>query len=175
MYNYAHCDHLRSTGSKMRCEFDVQMTTSALYDYNMYHTYTGAAGIVGTAVGALFIIVYAAYMQPVYLLAGLLLILYSPVVLFINSYKQVKLNPAYKAPMHYVLDDTGVTVTLGEESLSVEWDKMYRARSTNQSILLYTGPKSAWVFPKKDLGQLRYDVIEIISTHMDPSKVKIRQ
>ena len=159
----------------MRCEFDVQMTASALYDYNMYHTYTGAAGIVGTAAGAVFIILYLAYAQPMYLAAGLLLILYSPVTLYINAYKQVKLNPVYKKPLHYVLDEEGVTVTSGDESLSVPWGDMYRARSTNQSILLYTGPKSAWVFPKKDLGQLRYNVIEIISTHMDSGKVKIRQ
>lgn len=159
----------------MKCEFDVQMTASALYDYNMYHTYTGAAGIIGTAAGAVFIILYMAYGQPVYLAAGLLLILYSPVTLYINAHKQARLNPVYKRPLHYVLDDEGVTVTSGDESLSVPWTDMYRARSTNQSILLYTGPKSAWVFPKKDLGQLRYDVIEIISTHMDPAKVKIKQ
>ena len=73
------------------------------------------------------------------------------------------------------MDDEGVTVTSGDESLSVPWSDMYRARSTNQSILLYTGPKSAWVFPKKDLKEQRYDVIEIISTHLDPAKVKIRQ
>ena len=159
----------------MKCEFDVQMTASALYDYNMYHTYTGAAGIIGTAAGAVFIILYLAYGQPVYLAAGILLILYSPVTLYINAHKQARLNPVYKRPLHYVLDDEGVTVTSGDESLSVPWTDMYRARSTNQSILLYTGPKSAWVFPKKDLGQLRYDVIEIISTHMDPAKVKIKQ
>ncbi len=173
MYNYAQYALLER--SLMKCEFDVQMTTSALYDYNMYHTYTGAAGIVGTAAGAVFIILYAAYMQPVYLVAGLLLILYSPVMLYINSCKQIKLNPVYKKPLHYVLDEEGVTVTSGDESLSVPWSDMYRARSTNQSILLYTGPKSAWVFPKKDLKEQRYDVIEIISTHLDPAKVKIRQ
>ena len=116
-----------------------------------------------------------AYMQPVYLVVGLLLILYSPVMLYINSCKQIKLNPVYKKPLHYVLDEEGVTVTSGDESLSVPWSDMYRARSTNQSILLYTGPKSAWVFPKKDLKEQRYDVIEIISTHLDPAKVKIRQ
>lgn len=159
----------------MKCEFDVRMTVPALYDYNMYHTYTGASGIIGTAAGALLLIVYISNMQPVYLVAGLIIILYNPVALYISAMKQVRLNPAYRQPMHYVLDDEGVTVTLGEESLNVEWDKMYRARSTNQSIILYTGPKSAWIFPKHDLGQKRYDVIEQISTHMEPARVKIRQ
>lgn len=159
----------------MKCEFDVQMTASALYDYNMYHTYTGIAGITGTAAGALFLIVFASYRQPAYLVAGLVIILYSPVALYISARKQAGLNPVYKKPLHYILDDTGVTVISGEESLSVEWTKMYKARSTNQSILLYTGPKSAWVFPKKDLGEKRYDVIQMISTHMTPEKVRIRQ
>ncbi len=151
------------------------MTVSALYDYNMYHTYSGVAGITGNAVGALFFILFAAYRQPAYLAAGLVLILYSPVMLYINSKKQVMLNPVYKSPMHYIFDDEGVTVMAADESLTVTWDKMYKARSTNQSILLYTGPKSAWVFPKKDLGEKKYDLIEIISTHMQPSQVKIRQ
>lgn len=159
----------------MKCEFDVQMTASSLYDYNMYHTYSGTAGIVGTAVGTLFLILFAAYRQPAYLVAGLVIILYSPVVLYMNSVKQIKLNPVYKNPLHYMLDEEGVTVTAGDESLKVEWDKMIKARATNQSILLYTGTKSAWVFPKKDLGQKRYDVIEMISTHMSSEKVKIRQ
>ncbi len=159
----------------MKCEFDVQMTASALYDYNMYHTYTGIAGITGTAVGALFLIVFASHRQPAYLVAGLVIILYSPVALYLSAHKQAKLNPVYKNPLHYVLDDTGVTVISGDESLSVEWDKMYKVRATNQSILLYTGPKSAWIFPKKELGERRYDVIQMISTHMTPDKVRIRQ
>ena len=126
----------------MKCEFDVQMTASSLYDYNMYHTYSGTAGIVGTAVGTLFLILFAAYRQPAYLVAGLVIILYSPVVLYMNSVKQIKLNPVYKNPLHYMLDEEGVTVTAGDESLKVEWDKMIKARATNQCILLYTGPKS---------------------------------
>ena len=159
----------------MKCEFDVHMSASALYDYNMYHTYTGVAGITGTAAGALFLIVFYAYRQPIYLFAALVMILYSPVTLFLNAQKQVKLNPMYKHPLHYSLDDEGVTVESGDQSLTVTWDQVVKARSTNQSILLYTGPKNAWIFPKKDLKEKRYDVIEIISVHLDPSKVKIKQ
>ena len=106
----------------MKCEFDVHMSAYALYDYNMYHTYTGVAGITGTAAGALFLIVFYAYRQPIYLFAALVMILYSPVTLFINAQKQVKLNPMYRHPLHYVLDDEGVTVESGDQSLTVTWD-----------------------------------------------------
>ncbi len=159
----------------MEYEFDVKMTVSALYDYNMHHTYSGSSGIVGTAVGALFIILFAAYMQPYYLIAGIVIIAYTPITLYLSSSKQVKLNPMFRNPIHYRMNDTGVTVSQGGEELTVEWDQMLKAQSTNQSILLYTGKKSAWIFPKKDLGEHRYEVIEIISTHMEPAKVRIKQ
>lgn len=159
----------------MRQEFDVNMTASALYDFNMYNTYAGAAGIIGTAFGATLLVLYAAYLQPYYLFAGIVVILYSPVFLFFNSQKQAKLNPMFKHPLHYVMDDEGVTVSQGESELKVEWEYMLKARSTNQSILLYTNKNSAWIFPKKDLGEKRYDIIEAISTHMSPNKVKIKQ
>ncbi len=159
----------------MRQEFDVNMTASALYDFNMFNTYSGTSGIVGTAFGAALLVLFAAYNQPYYLVAGIVVILYSPVTLFFNSQKQAKLNPMFKHTLHYVLDDEGVTVSQGESELKVEWEHMLKARSTNQSILLYTSKNSAWIFPKKDLGEKRYDIIEAISTHMPPSKVKIKQ
>ncbi len=159
----------------MRHEFDVHMTVSALYDYNMHHTYTGSAGIVGTAFGAMLIIIFASNHQPAFLFAGLVVILYSPIALYLNSRKQVKLNPMFRNPLHYVMDDEGVTVSQGDQEISVSWEQMMKAVSTNQSLLLYTSKTSAWVFPKVDLGEKKYDIIEMISTHMPPGKVKIKQ
>jgi len=159
----------------MKQEFDVHMTASALYDYNMYHTYTGSAGIVGTAFGAMLLIIFVSNRQPAFLFAGLVVILYSPVALYLNSRKQVKLNPMFRNPLHYVMDDEGVTVSQGEQEISVSWDQMLKACSTNQSLLLYTSKTSAWIFPKADLGEKRYDIIEMISTHMPPARVKIKQ
>jgi hypothetical protein len=51
---------------------------------------------------------------------------------------------------------------------------MYRAVSTPKSIILYTSPVNASIFPKKDLGDKAMGVTQIISTHMAPKKVKIR-
>ena len=51
---------------------------------------------------------------------------------------------------------------------------MVKAVSTLHSIVVYTTPVNACIFPKKDLGDNKYKVIEIISAHMPPKKVKIR-
>ena len=160
----------------MKCEFDVRMTTAALYDYNMHHAYTSASGLLGTMVGILLIIGF--FMNTDYLpmlAAGLIIILYMPVTLYTRAKKQMLLNPALKKAMHYAMDDEGVTVSDGTDEMKVEWTDMYKAYSTNQSIILATSKINAWIFPKKDLKEDRYALIEMISTHMPPDKVKIKQ
>ena len=160
----------------MRCEFNVKMTTSALYDYNMHHAYTSASGLIGTLVGILLIVGFVNNTGfPALLAAGLIIIFYMPVTLYTRAKKQVLLNPAFKKPIHYVMDDNGVTVSDGENEMSVEWKDMYKAYSTNQSIILATSKVNAWIFPKKDVGEDKFALIEMISTHMPPDKVRIKQ
>ena len=80
----------------------------------------------------------------------------------------------FQEPLHYLLDEEGLTVSQGEEEGNMAWTDMYKAVSTNKSIILYTSPVNATIFPKRDLGDKKMAVIEMISTHMPPAKVKIR-
>ena len=73
-----------------------------------------------------------------------------------------------------MLDDTGVTISQGEESVQYLWEEMVKAVSTGRSIILYTSPVNATLFPRRELGDKTAAVIEMISTHMPANKVKIR-
>ena len=84
------------------------------------------------------------------------------------------MTPAFKKPLHYKLDKEGITVSQDDTEEKQEWAQMYKAVSTGKSIIVYTSRVNASIFPKKDLGENKAKVIEIISTHMPPSKVKIR-
>ena len=77
--------------------------------------------------------------------------------------------------LHYKMTEEGVEVSQGEEVQSQKWEDMYKAVSTPRSLILYTSPVNASVFPRKDLGEKTFGVIQIISAHMPPKKVKIRQ
>ena len=72
------------------------------------------------------------------------------------------------------MTEEGVEVSQKGEVQSQKWEDMYRAVSTPKSIILYTSPVNASIFPKKDLGDKAMGVTQIISTHMAPKKVKIR-
>lgn len=158
----------------MEVEFDVKVTPGVLYDYMLYHTYTSPAGLIGAVAGALLVGAFFMGYGVLLLIAGAVILAYLPWTLFIKSRQQYLSNPAFKNPLHYKMTEEGVEVSQGEEVQSQKWEDMYRAASTPKSIILYTSPLNASIFPKKDLGDKAMGVIRIISTHMPPKKVKIR-
>lgn len=158
----------------MELEFDVKMTPMGLYDYLLYHTYTGLSGLIGTLVGVFLVMAFFATKYPIYLIAGIVIILYLPLNLLLKANQQIQGNAAFKQPFHYKMTDEGVSVSQGETEESISWENCYKAVSTRSSIILYTSKVTASIFPRKDLGQKQEALIEMISTHMEPKKVKIR-
>lgn len=158
----------------MKIEFDIQMTTAKMYDYMLYHTFRSFSGIMGEVVGIMLIACFFVTYKPLYLIAGIVVVLYLPVALYMNAKKQVTLNPVFKKPLHYTLDEEGITVASGDATDSQKWTDMHKAVSSSKSIIIYTNKINACIFPKSDLGEKLPDVIRIISTHMDSKKVVIR-
>ena len=162
----------------MELDFDVNITPGVLYDYLLSHTYRSASGLIGTIVGALLVAAFLTTNKIPYLIAGIVIIAYLPWTLFIKSRQQHLANPAYKKPLHFHMDSEGITVSQGDEDTAdparVSWDEVYKATSTSMSILIYTNKVSAFMLPKKDLGDMKPSVIQLISVNVDPAKVKIR-
>ena len=105
---------------------------------------------------------------------GIVLLLYLPWTLFIKSRQQILKNPAFQEPLHYELNEEGITVSQKELTETISWDVMEKAVSTGKSVIVYTSKINAFIFPRKDMGSLTVQVIEHISTHMPPKKVNIK-
>ena len=142
----------------METEFDVKITPGVLYDYMLYHTYTSAAGLLGSVVGALLVVVFFMGYGALFLIAGIVILAYLPWTLFIKSRRQYLANPAFKEPLHYTMTQEGVAVSQKGEVQSQKWEDMYKAVSTSRSLILYTSPVNASIFPKKDLGEKAADI-----------------
>lgn len=156
-------------------EVDIQINTSVLYDYFLRHVYTTFSGIFGTFIGIFMLMLYFAKESSVlYLVCGIVIILYLPWSLYLTAKKQA-LQETFKNPLHYAFYENGVQVSQGDVQQMQKWEDMLKAVSTTKSIILYTGKNSASIFPRKDLGENAMDMIRIISTHMDPKKVKIKE
>lgn len=155
-------------------ELDVKIESKDLYDYMLRHSYNSPSGILGSCFGALLVVLAVLTGQWMYLVFGIIMLAYLPWTLFLRSKKQALTNAGFQKPLHYVLDDTGVTISQGEESVQYLWEEMVKAVSTGRSIILYTSPVNATLFPRRELGDKMVAVIEMISTHMPANKVKIR-
>ena len=155
-------------------EFKIQIKAGDLYDYMLRHTYHGAQGLLGSCVGALAILLFLGNHQVIYLIAGIVLLVYLPWTLFLKSRQQMLTTPAFKKPLHYVLNEEGISVSQEGVTECQKWEDMHKAVSTSKSIIVYTNPVNACIFPRRELGDRLQQVIAYISTHMDPKKVNIR-
>ena len=155
-------------------ELTVKIEAGDLYDYMLMHSYNSPAGLVGSAFGAILILFAIATRQWIFIVLGLVMLLYLPWTLSVRSKQQVLSNPSFQQPLHYMLDGQGITISQGEESVQYLWEEMHKAVSTGRSIIVYTSRINATIFPRKQMGDQTTAVIEMISTHMPPAKVKIR-
>lgn len=155
-------------------EFDVNMNTSVLYDYSLYHTYRSMPGLLGTLVGILLIMDYSRTHSLTCLLFGIIVILYLPINIYMNCRRQMLVVEAYKKPLHYKLTDSGIEVSQDDIVQGHEWEAVIKAVSTGKSIILYTGKNVATIFPREALDGMTTEVIKFICAHVEPKKVKIR-
>ena len=155
-------------------ELNIQINAGDLYDYMLRHTYHGAQGLLGSCVGALAILIFLGNHQVIYLIAGIVLLAYLPWNLFIKSRQQMLSNPAFKKPLHYILNEEGISVSQDVVTECQKWENMHKAVATSRSIIVYTSRINACIFPRRELGDRQQQVIAYISTHMDPKKVNIR-
>lgn len=158
----------------MKIEFDVQMDVNTLYDYSLRHTYNSSTGLIGTVVGFLMIASYFKEQNLLFLLFGIITVVYLPVAIYINCKKQMKMVPHFKYPLHYTLDESGVWVSQGDNSAGHEWSKVLRAVSTKKSIILYTGRNIATILPRDAMGENLTAALRLIASKIEPKKNKIR-
>lgn len=157
-----------------KIEFDITMNAKCLYDYLMYHAYSGAGTLLASCIGAMGIILGLNYGYTIYVILGVVIILYTPFNLRLAAARSMTMNETYKKPLHYVLDEQGITVSQGDVSDTISWDKCTKAASTRRSIILYTGKNNACVFPRVQLEENVAGLIATIASNMEPKKVKIR-
>lgn len=166
----------------MKINFEVKMTTGAMYDFQLYHSYHKINGYLGPVLGTVFLIYGFSLIgqkEPndyfIWLFFGILFYLFTPLNLYLKAKTQAMI-PMFKEPLHYQLDEQGITLTQKEESAKYEWKDLYKAVSTKKSIILYTTKNGAFILPKntKGLKEEYENVLRLIFAGVPSDKVKIK-
>ncbi|MCR5001621.1 MAG: YcxB family protein [Lachnospiraceae bacterium] len=158
----------------MKLEFDVKMTTPVMYDYMMYHTMTGMQFYLAIGIGIMAIAAFVIDHNPIYLIAGLVMLAYLPVERYVQAARQVKLNPVFKENLHYTLDDEKMSIDVKDEHMDAPWDTISKVRSTRKSLILYTGSVTATIFPREALGSDYDKAVTLIRDKVPAGRVRIR-
>ena len=141
----------------MRYEFDFQMDEKTLGDFYASHS---AGNFLWPLLGAfaIFLALISGSTTPIayrllYVVFGLMFIFYIPFDLKKKAKKQLKTNPYYAEPIHYILDEEGITTMQGENGAKVTWDKFSKIKLTKKSMILYMRNKNACVFSLDVFGK----------------------
>ena len=156
-------------------EIEVQIKASDLFDYSLRHSYTSLGGLLSTIVGILMIYAYfAKNASPLYLIFGIIVVFYIPINLFLMS-RQQAMQETFQKPLHYAFYENGMEVSQDDIREMIGWDYIVKAVATSKSIIVYTGKNRASIFPRRDLQPDATALIRVLSTHVDPKKMKIKQ
>lgn len=161
----------------MDLEFDVKITTGALYDFKLQHTYKKPITILATVLGFFCIYLFFAREDTIrilFLILGVAFIVYEPLTAIYRSYIQAKLIPSFQEPLHYRFCEEGIEVSQSGECQMAKWEQCVKACNTRKSIIVYTSKVNAFIFPRVDLGSQTEDVIAYIAKHVSPDVMKIR-
>ena len=132
----------------MPIELDVKITANDMYRFNMYHIYTSFTGIFSILAAVLgFVAAVGTYGKVdtmytvLYIIFGIVFLFYFPLTLKMRA-----------ARLHYMLDDEGVHVSLGEENALLEWKQIYKMVSTKHNVLIYSSRVNAYILPMEIVG-----------------------
>lgn len=164
----------------MSVEFDTTITEKDMYQFNLYHAYHGFQGIAAPLVGVWVLVMAAVTFGKVeimytllYLVFGVVFLVYVPVSLNLRSKQQIRSSEILKQALHYKIDDTGVHVSQGEETADLEWKQIYKMAATKNSLLIYSNRVNAYVIPRKAMGEQYEKVVGLAVNHLESYRLKL--
>lgn len=157
----------------MEVEFDAKLTCGIIQDYMLHNGYNSIIWIVVTILGVLMMASFLLTGRIGTALIGLVIVLYMPVVTFMRA-KKVAKKDRFQDRSFYLLNEKGITKVDGSDTKRIDWEDVEKASSTRKSILVTTTQQKTCIFPRKDMGDKTAAVVQMISTHIDPQKNKIR-
>ncbi len=164
----------------MSAEFEVTITDKDMFRFNIYHAYHGFQGIIATLVGVWVLVmagltfgkVEAPY-TVLYLVLGILCLVYVPGNLYLRSKRQLSSSQSLKSALRYKIDDTGIHVSQGEQCADLEWKQIYKMVSTKNQLLIYSSRVNAYIIPKEAMGEQYQTIVGLAINHLEGFRLKL--
>ena len=164
----------------MSAEFEVTITDKDMFRFNIYNAYHGCKGIISNLVGIWVHVMSGLTFRQVsvwntilYIVFGILFLVYVPGNLYLRSKKQISSSDVLKNALRYRIDEAGVHVSQGEQTADLEWKQIYKMVSTKSQILIYSSRVNAYIIPKEAIGEQYQAILGLAISHLEGYRLKM--
>jgi hypothetical protein len=167
---------------KNEIKLSILLKTSDMYNFLLQHTYSNFSGYFGVfiSLGALIYLLVSfqgndTFKNVILLLVALLFTVINPLMLLSKAKQQIMLNPMFKEPLEYMINEEVIIVKQKDQQMQIGWDEVNKVVETRKCIIIYITAVRAYIFPKSSLNEDYYRFTDIIKQVVDKSKIKLKQ
>ncbi len=145
----------------MKAEFEVKLTTKDMFVFLLNNTYRKLTGIIWMvfSVVVVGVVIFTWGKEGVQLYQSILLIvlaslytIINPIMLLFRAARQIKTNETLRKPLHYVVDEEGITVSQGELSEKTPWENIWKAVKYGDQVVIYVTQLRVFNMPLRFVG-----------------------
>lgn len=144
---------------------DAEVTQQELTTFLFGHTYRQPLMILVTILAIAWPITILVRRQgsiTMPLICSLFILIWIPLTTYLRAKNAKKLNTAYQHTFHYMLDEWGLHLELGDEAIDVEWKKVTKVIFYKSVAVIYTGKNNAFLIPSAAMGERRAEILSFI-------------
>lgn len=161
-------------------EFDSKVTQKDLIRfkfYHKYHTVSGMAEILLALILIVLSVISAGKVNVSYTLMvgvfGVFFLVFPSADMILRAKRQMQSVVTFKEKVHYRIDDSGITVSLGDVTETLSWDKIYKIKFDGRSIDVYMTTVNANIIPVRDFNGKAVDFVNVAKEHLKAFQVKV--
>lgn len=167
---------------KKQVEFDITVDAKDMYDFLIRHFYGSFSGKFGLvlSIGALLFFFLGLgkrdlFQLTILLILGLLFTLVQPLQMKLKASAQIKANPMFSEPIHFLFDEKGMNVSQNGQKALLPWKDIRRVKESAHSIFVYVSSINANIIPKGKLEKEQLsDLKDMLREHLDKSVCHLR-
>ena len=165
----------------MEVTFNVDVTAKDMRGYMFTHKYRSVSGILEVLIGIACLVVgllqygkieeqWKAYML-ILIFFGAFFLVFTPLNLCFKAKKQIVLNPMFKEPFTYVLNEEGIYISQNGESDQLPWKDVYKIVKNSTGIIIYISKYRANILPQRCIAEKETDIVKVIKNYAGKEKI----
>ena len=158
-------------------EFDSKVTQKDLIRFKFYHKYHTVSGMAEILLALILIVLSVISAGKVNVLMvgvfGVFFLVFPSADMILRAKRQMQSVVTFKEKVHYRIDDSGITVSLGDVTETLSWDKIYKIKFDGRSIDVYMTTVNANIIPVRDFNGKAVDFVNMAKEHLKAFQVKV--